>query len=510
MNEFKSILFDDFGPEFKKSKLHSCVYKDLNLDQIISAIISSKKEYDLQPFFYTPLKNKKLILYRQNIMKDLEKQSIFDIFKEFEADFKMLKESLENSNKLNFIYQKASWFLDAVLLYSDLLKKFFKSISNETLHSQGLLSFRLYLGKYLKSDKFISLSLSAKNLDIKLKKIRYCLDMQGSCIKLEQFSNQKNYEEEIEVFFKRFTKNVKDDYKVEFDDYLDLNHVEEKVVKMLSKLYPDNFYELEEFYKNNSNFMNTTIQVFEREIQFYISFLEYLKMINQNELSFCYPEILTDKKEVFGNNVFDMMLASKATKNDIKIVRNDFYLKNQERIIVVTGPNQGGKTTFARSVGELFYFASLGCKVASSSARVYMIDSIFTHFEKEEDITNLRSKLEDDIFRAKEILDEASPKSLVIVNEIFTSTTLEDATALSKNILDIIIKKDLFCVWVTFIDEISRFDKRIVSMVSQVDTNNHEKKTYKIIRHFADGKAYAMAIAKKYSLTYEDIVGRIK
>ncbi len=510
MSGFKSILFDRYKYSEEKSKLHSCVYKDLNLDQIISTIISSKKEYELDSFFYTPLKDIELIFYRQEVMKDLEKKSIFKAIKEFELNFRMVRESLENSNKLNHSYQKSSWFLQAVLLYCKGLKNLFEKLSLTTLNSKGLQLFYQYLEEYLNSEPFLNLFSTSQTLDKKIQDIQYCLKIKGSCIKVESYKTQINYEKEIEIFFQRFTKNSKDSYIVTFGDYIDLNHVEEKVVQMLSKLYNDEFLGLENFYKNNNNFIDLKIKTFDREIQFYISFLEHIQIMKKSKLSFCYPAVSTKKKDVYASCLFDMTLASKLSPQDFPIVCNDFYLKDKERIIVVTGPNQGGKTTFARSIGEFFYFSSLGCKVPAKKAEVFLQDKIFTHFEKEEDIKNLRSKLEDDIMRAKDILDEATSNSMVVVNEIFTSTTLEDATKLSENIIKKIIDFDLICIWVTFIDDISRFDEKIVSMVSQVDMQNHEHKTYKIIREFADGKAYAKAIAKKYALTYDDITGRIK
>jgi DNA mismatch repair protein MutS len=85
-----------------------------------------------------------------------------------------------------------------------------------------------------------------------------------------------------------------------------------------------------------------------------------MSKFKQIGLQFFYPEMLRKSKSVYNYEGFDLELANKLIRQSLPIVCNDFYPQDDERIIVVSGPIQGGKTTIDRAFGQMHHLASLG------------------------------------------------------------------------------------------------------------------------------------------------------
>ncbi|WKV08328.1 DNA mismatch repair protein MutS [Thermoanaerobacterium sp. CMT5567-10] len=508
---FQSILFINAEDITNVDLLNEPVFfKDLNIDQIIDAITFGRSEYNLKPFFYKSPVDKETIKYRQHIMRDLENNKLFECIKSFSEKFQHMRENLKQIDKLYYKYQKERWFLDAVLMYCDAVASLANDLAQIDLKSTGFIVFREYILDYVKSDSFISLNNATKKLEEDLSSIKYSILIKGNSIKVSKYDSEINYSDIVEETFKKFKEGETKDYRKKFSEHVDMNHVEARILDLVAQLYKEIFEELDDYCIKNIHYIDDKISTFEREVQFYMSYLEFISKFKDVGLKFCYPQVDSESKEVFDYGCFDLALANKLISNKSTVVTNDFYLSGKERIFVVSGPNQGGKTTFARTFGQVHYLASIGCPVPGYKAQLFLFDNIFTHFEREENVNELHGNLEDELIRIYDILSKATPYSVVILNEIFTSTTLKDAIFLSKKIMDRIIELDLLCVWVTFIDELSTYSEKTVSVVSTVVPDNPSLRTYKVVRKPADGLSYAITIAEKYKLTYEHIKERVK
>ena len=503
-----SILDPIRGAFYDTREPPDCL-SDLNLDQLIETVTRPKQDYTLKPYFWSPLKDTEAIRYRQEVMKDLERPSLLSRIKEFAEKMSVVHRYLRMVEKLDYPYHRKGWILEGVLLYTEAVETLCGALQHEPIRSEGFLSFRGWLEKYFTSEEFQYLSAEARRLKESLASLRYCVLIDGGKVKVKRYEGEADYSMEVENTFEKFRQGQVESYLIKYPERTGMNHVEGKILELVAKLYPEPFAELDAFVSSREQFLDPTLLAFEREIQFYISYLDLILELKQKGYPFCYPALSATDKDTFVREGFDLTLAATLLKEGKVVVRNDFSLSGAERVLVVTGPNQGGKTTFARMVGQLHYLASLGLPVPGRESRLFLVDRIFTHFERREEVATHRGKLEDDLLRIHAMLLQASPRSLFILNEIFTSTTLQDAVFLSKKIITQLLEKDALCVWVTFLDELASLSEKTVSMVAQVDPADPTIRTFQVVRKPADGLSYALSLAHKYRLTYEQIRERL-
>jgi DNA mismatch repair protein MutS len=509
---FHSILFDE--PAARRPRLTENMpdcFTDLNLDQVVEAITATKKEYNLKPFFYSPLTSVRAVEYRLEVMQDLAAdETLRDHINGFAHKMVLSRRYLGLRDKLQFRHHQNGWFLEAADVYCQALSELAEGLSHAELRARGFVAFRAYLTRYVGSEQFRALQAEVDRHRTALATVKYAVLVKDSSVRVRKYEEEVDYSVEVLDTFAKFKQGAAKDYRVRLNEGSGMNHVEGQILDCVARLYPSIFGELERFSAEYAAFQDETIAIFDREIQFYVAYLEHIAPLQQAGLPFCYPRVSASRKEIYASDGFDLALARKLVREGKPIVVNDFHLQGDKRVIIVSGPNQGGKTTFARMFGQLHYLASLGCPVPGREARLFLYDHLLTHFEREEHIQNLRGKLQDDLVRIYQILELATSQSIIVINEIFTSTTASDAALLGERVMARIEQLDCLCVCVTFIDELASLNHKTVSMVSTVVPDNPALRTFKIVRQPADGLAYAISIAEKYQLTYRQLKDRVK
>ncbi len=507
---FQSILYRRIEPGLPTEQAGMPeFFRDLNIDQIIAAVTAGRDEYDLKPFFHHRLDDSDEIAYRQEVMRDLENPSLNARIGAFAESMQNMRSHLRAAEERYYRLNKEGWFLEAAAIYCAAVARLAADLAEAGPQSRGFRSLRDYLLRYIDAQPFRRLVADAERVKAGLGSVKYCVHIRDSAATVRNYQDEADYSIEIEQTFAKFRQGDAKDYGIKFPEYGGINHVEAQILEFVAKLYPDIFADLDGFCAKHEDFIDPILRRFDREVQFYLSYLQYIGRLRRAGLAFCYPTVGRETKEIHAGQTFDLALANKLANENATVVVNDFFLQDGERVLVVSGPNTGGKTTFARTIGQLHHLASLGCPVPGAKARLFLCDRIFTHFERGENFENLRGKLQDDLMRVHRILEEAAPDSLLLVNEIFSSTALEDAVFLATRVMQRVLALGCLCVCVTFLDELAALGASVVSMVSTVVPENPAVRTFKLVRQPADGRAYAMAIAEKYRLTYRSLKGRL-
>jgi DNA mismatch repair protein MutS len=502
-----SILFST--PVGAGERPEPASFSDLNLDQVFSAMSAGRDEYDLAPFFRIPLHDPAAVGYRHEVFRDLGREPVAAAVSEFTQRMRTVREYLAQARKLRYRYQKDSWFLDAAREYREAVSALAVALGEVRLAARGFTAFLDYLSGYARSATFAALTADIERVAGALASVRYCVNIRGNRVTVSRYEDEADFSADVVATFAKFARGAVKDYRGKFRSWPEMNHVEERITDQVARLFPEVFGALDDFTRGHADFIDDTVRAFDREIQFYTAYLDFTAPVKAAGLPFCYPEVSADDKRTEAEAAFDLALARKLVPDGGTVVGNDFRLSGPERIFVVTGPNHGGKTTFARMTGQLHYLASLGYPVPGRRARLFLPDRIFTHFEREEDLATLRGKLQDELVRMKDVLDQATSGSLLIMNESFASTTLHDARFIGERVLDRMTALGLLGVYVTFVDELASRNEACVSMVGTVNPDNPAERTFKVVRRPADGLAYAAAIARKYGLTYRQLKERL-
>ena len=252
------------------------------------------------------------------------------------------------------------------------------------------------------------------------------------------------------------------------------------------------------------------------EMEFLIKGTELLRALKDRGLTLCKPTIVSNKRAFKANGLYNPCVALKV---DDEIVTNDVdFCENDALIFVLTGPNRGGKSVITCAIGIAQAMLQLGMFVPADDAEISICDGIFTHFPTGADDTIDKGRLGEDCARLREIFENVSSDSLVLLDESLSSTGSFEASYRASEVLAGFSRVGCRCLFSTHLHELASEIDNINARTSaeggvKIDTLvagiEEGKRSFKIVRAKPDGKSYARDIADKYGLSYDNIVNKI-
>lgn len=486
-------------------KTYPAYFVDLDLDQVVTEILY-EEDPPLNPVFYELLPEQTDILYRQNLFKDLDHPVLYDSIVEFINAMNKVYRLMEYEEQANHPIQRDIYHIDAIILYQQNILKLIPQLS-EIAVSTGLRSMLRLFKEHTTTNAFLSQKTASSSLKQRMENIYYTLTMLPDKVLVQFEKKETDYYANLASAF-----GSDDTHEISFFKQVILSHFELKLADILYLQEKPLFMECAEFVKSTTQFILPCMQQLLNELYFYIHCHDYMEAVRQTGFPVTYPE-MTSNQRIELRDCYDINLARRAVK-ETDVVKNDLLLKPGEAGAWITGANQGGKTTFARSIGQLVYFTLLGMPVPAASARLPLFQGIFTHFTCEENSFTDNGKLKEELLKIRDILSYSSTLSqnsscLFILNELFSSTTTADAYDMCILLINKILKRNAAVLCVTHIPELVGTCSGMVSLGTELINNPQHVRTYKIVPGEASTTSHAIDIAEKYKLSYDEIRERL-
>ena len=279
-------------------------------------------------------------------------------------------------------------------------------------------------------------------------------------------------------------------------------HLNEVMNRMIDRLVKS----LSETLSKYVNIAVMDIRALIPEFVFFIRFAEFTESSRSKGYAFCDPE--TGDIPMDARGFYNLRLAVSVEDS---IVPNDLVFDSEHTIYILTGANRGGKTTLTQAVGLLFLLAQGGVCVPAESFVYTPVDCIYTHFPADEDKTMDLGRLGEECVRFKEIYTNCTDKSLILLNETFSTTSFEEGYYIARDSVKALLLKGTRTIYNTHMhklaadaDTLGTDTAKAASLVVRTENGS---RSFRAVVAPPEGMSFARDIAEKYGVTYEMLTG---
>ncbi|EKQ54355.1 MULTISPECIES: mismatch repair ATPase (MutS family) [unclassified Clostridium] len=441
--DFTVVNKEDFNEEN--------LIQDLELETLFSYMSCNDK------FIYETVKNVVLsslkapsdILYRQDILKDCIKN--YTIIKDiYDISIQAIENEKKNflgifSNNPSSILSRSANVLE---MFMSMIKKL-RNIAyeyNEKFESEGFNNFFSMLKNEF-NDEYSSI------VESHLKECRSWNEIYIS-VELGQGNKGINYilrkpnEKKKTIMSKLFNKD-------EFIWRFYIGERDERGIDALAELQGRGINIVANILAQSVDGILSFFSNLRMELAFYIGCMNLKLKLEEIGEPTTFPMPLSiESREFDFNELYDVCLALNMKGN---IVGNKLKAQNKN-LVIITGANQGGKSTFLRSLGLAQVMMQCGMFVPADNFSANICEGIFTHYRRQEDSTMKSGKLDEELNRMNKIIEHITPNSIIYFNESLAATNEREGSEIARQITNALIEKNIKVVFVThFFDYASSF-----------------------------------------------------
>ena len=166
-----------------------------------------------------------------------------------------------------------------------------------------------------------------------------------------------------------------------------------------------------------------------------------------------------------------------------RVVGNDGDADYKD-LVIITGANQGGKSTFLRSIGLSQLMMQCGMFVPAEAFCANLCANLFTHYKREEDVSMKSGKLDEELSRMSDIVDHITSNSMVLFNESFAATNEREGSEIARQIVSALLERRIKVFYVTHLYEFAHsfYDKGMENAIFlRAERQADGTRTFKLI-----------------------------